>query len=173
MKTNTLSPTCSTGWTPTGALPTICRSGKSIVRQSAAEAAADARDVKRMLLGTGHDPGAEFHLRALEPDHHKIRPRHDLHLRSGHGARPSWATRTSRHVQRDLSQHHQDEADCGSSFFSFHFPGHSSHASPECPGSIHEAASWAIRSAMRSGGVRQSHSRRCLRRRRRRGGNRR
>src|SRR6266540_4289034 len=52
------------------------------LRQSAAEAAAGARGCEAPFAGTlGHDSGSELHLRALEPDHQEIRPRHDLCLR--------------------------------------------------------------------------------------------
>ena len=64
-------------------------------------------DVKHMLLGTlGHDPRAELHLRAPEPGHQEIRPRHDLRLRPRArrpGRRGQHVPRG--HVQRDLSRH--------------------------------------------------------------------
>ena len=62
-------------------------------------------DVKRMLLGhTGYDPGAELHLRALEPGHQGIRPRHDLRF----GPRTRRTRGRGQHLpggqlQRDLS----------------------------------------------------------------------
>lgn len=52
-------------------------------------------------------------------------------------------------VYPDISQ---DEEGLRKLFTQFSFPGGiPSHVSPECPGSIHEGASWAIRSAMLSG----------------------
>ena len=39
-------------------------------------------DVKKMLLGHwGTTPGQKLHLRAFEPGHQEVRPRHDLRLR--------------------------------------------------------------------------------------------
>ena len=61
-------------------------------------------DVKHMLLGAlGHDPGAELHLRALEPGHQKIRPEHDLRLRPRarrSGRRGQQVSRNSRNLRR-------------------------------------------------------------------------
>src|SRR6202030_2536051 len=52
------------------------------LRQSAAEAAADARGCEAHAAWTlGHDPWPELHLPTLEPGHQKIRTRHDLRLR--------------------------------------------------------------------------------------------
>src|ERR1039458_7849318 len=64
-------------------------------------------DVKHMLLGHwGTTPGRNLLLRALEPGHQKIQPRHDLRLRP-RARRPG---RRGQHLprgylQRDLSQH--------------------------------------------------------------------
>src|ERR1700693_66131 len=53
------------------------------LRQSVAEAAADAHGRKAHAAGTpGQDPRAELHLCSLEPAHQKIRPRRDLRVRS-------------------------------------------------------------------------------------------
>src|SRR5659263_684218 len=77
------------------------------LRQSVAETAADARGCEAHAAGTlGHDPREELHLRAPEPDHQEIRPRHDLRLRP-RARRPGrrWQHLPRGHVQRDLSRH--------------------------------------------------------------------
>src|SRR5207244_8937925 len=77
------------------------------LRQSAAEAAAENLGCEAHAAGTlGYDPGAELHLRAPEPGHQEIRPRHDLRFRPW----ARWAGRGGQylsrgHVQRDLSQY--------------------------------------------------------------------
>src|ERR1700677_2881076 len=54
------------------------------LRQPAVETTAGARRCEAHAPGTlGHDSRPELHLHALEPGHQKIRPRHDLRLRSG------------------------------------------------------------------------------------------
>jgi len=66
----------------------------------------------------------------------------------------------------------QDEAGLRKLFLQFSFPGGiPSHASPECPGSIHRGwRAGLFAQPFVRGGVRQSRSGRCLHRRRRRGG---
>ena len=99
-------------------------------------------DVKHMLLGHwGTTPGPEFHLRAPESSHQEIRSRHDLRVRPRPrrpGGRRQHLPR--RHLQRDLSRTSaRTRPGCRSSSRQFSFPGGiPSHASPECPGSIHE-----------------------------------
>ena len=112
------------------------------LRQSAAEAAARARGREAHAAGTlGHDARPELHLRAPEPGHQEVRPRHDLRLRPRtRRARRWWPTPTSRaRTARSIPTSARTRPDCGSSFRQFSFPGGiPSHASPECPGSIHE-----------------------------------
>ena len=97
-------------------------------------------DVKTAVRPLGHHPRTELHLRTLEPGHQNIRLRHDLRLRP-------WTRRPSRrgqhvsrgNVQRNHPNISQDEAGLRKLFLQFSFPGGiPSHASPECPGSIHE-----------------------------------
>jgi xylulose-5-phosphate/fructose-6-phosphate phosphoketolase len=110
-------------------------------RQPVAQAAAGAHGCEAHAAGPlGHDPRAEFHLRASEPGHQEIRPRHDLRLRprtrrpGGRGN--TYLEGTYSEVYPDISQ---DEAGLQKLFLQFSFPGGiPSHASPECPGSIHE-----------------------------------
>ncbi len=87
----------------------------------------------------GHNPGTEFHLPALEPDHQEVRPRHDLRLwpwARRPGRRNTYLEGTYSEIYPDISQ---DEAGLRKLFIQFSFPGGiPSHASPECPGSIHE-----------------------------------
>ena len=89
----------------------------------------------------GHDAGAELHLRAPEPRHPRVRPRHDLHLRARATAARRWSpTPTSKAATaRSIPTSARTRPGCascsGSSRFRAAFP---SHASPECPGSIHE-----------------------------------
>ena len=124
------------------------------LRQSAAEAAAGARGREAHAAGPlGHDPRAELHLRALEPGHQEVRPRHDLRLRPRArrpGRRGQHLPRG--HLQRDLSRHQPGrgraaEALSSSSRFPAAFP-----ATPRrsAPARSTRAASWAIRSAIRS-----------------------
>ncbi len=112
------------------------------LRQSAAEAAAGARGREAHAAGAlGHDARAELHLRAPEPGHQEIRPRHDLRLRP-RARRPGRRRQhlSRGHLQRDLSRTSaRTRPGCASCFMQFSFPGGiPSHASPECPGSIHE-----------------------------------
>ena len=80
-----------------------------------------------------------------------------------------------RHLQRDLSRiSARMRPGLKKLFTQFSFPGGiPSHASPECPGSIHEGGElgYSLSHCVRRG-VRQSRSDRGLRGRRRRGGNR-
>ena len=100
--------TCCDGSTPTGAPPTICRSARSICCDNPLLkrplALADVKPQAARPLG--HDAGAELHLRAPEPGHQEVRPRHDLHLRPG-PRRPGGGGQhlSRRHLQRDLSRH--------------------------------------------------------------------
>ena len=54
----------------------------------------------------GHDAGPELHLRAPEPGHQEVRPRHVLHRRP-RSRRPGAGRQhlPRRHLQRDLSEH--------------------------------------------------------------------
>ena len=112
------------------------------LRQPAAEAAADARGRQaHAARPLGHDARPELHLRPPEPGHQEVRPRHDLHLRA-RARRPGRRRQhlPRGHLQRDLSEHQPGRSRTAeSSFMQFSFPGGiPSHASPECPGSIHE-----------------------------------
>ena len=89
----------------------------------------------------GHDAGPELHLRAPEPGHQEVRPRHVLHRRSRSwrpGARRQHLPR--RHATaRSIPNVSQDEAGLKKLFTQFSFPGGiSSHVAPTTPGSIHE-----------------------------------
>ena len=74
------------------------------LRQPAAEAAAGAGRREAHAAGPlGHDPRAELHLRAPEPGHQEIRPRHDLRLRPRPRRPGGGGQHLSRgHLQRDL-----------------------------------------------------------------------
>jgi beta-galactosidase len=103
--------------------------------------AAEARARQAHAAGAlGHDAGTEFHLCAPEPHHQEIRPEHDLHLRP-RARRPgaggnTYLEGTYSEIYPNISQ---DEAGLKRLFTQFSFPGGiPSHASPECPGSIHE-----------------------------------
>ena len=123
----------------------------------------------------GHDPRAEFHLRALEPGHQEIRSGYDLRLRPG-ARRPcsSWAIPTWRGLTaRSIPNISQDQAGLRKLFIQFSFPGGiPSHASAECPGSIHEGGELGYSLSHSFGAVFDNRSHRRLRRRRWRGGNR-
>ena len=89
----------------------------------------------------GHDPGPELHLRASQSGHREVRPRHDLHLRARATAAPRWSPTpiSKAATARSIPTSRQDEAGLRKLFLQFSFPGGiPSHASPECPGSIHE-----------------------------------
>jgi xylulose-5-phosphate/fructose-6-phosphate phosphoketolase len=98
-------------------------------------------DMKHMLLGAlGHDPRAELHLRALN----RVIKKYDLDMiyvsGPGHGGPAvvgnTYLEGTYSEIYPDISQ---DEAGLQKLFLQFSFPGGiPSHASPECPGSIHE-----------------------------------
>ena len=146
------------------------------LRQSAAEAAADAGGCKAHAAGTlGHDPRAELHLRASEPGHQKIRPRHDLRLRSWPRRPGGGGQHVSRgHVQRDLSRHQPGRGRAPEAFSAvFVSRRHSQPRLTGMPGLDPRGrrAGLFAQPCVR-GGVRQSRSDRHLRRRRRRGGNR-
>ena len=123
----------------------------------------------------GHDPRAELHLRAPEPGHQEVRPRHDLRLRPRArrpGRRGQHLPRG--HLQRDLSQHQPGR---GRAAEALH-PVLVSRRDPQprlagVPGLDprgRRAGLFAQPFVRR--GVRQPRPRRRLRRRRRRGGNR-
>jgi xylulose-5-phosphate/fructose-6-phosphate phosphoketolase len=133
-------------------------------------------DVKHMLLGHwGTTPGQNFIYVHLN----RIIKKYDLDMiyvsGPGHGGPAvvgnTYLEGTYSEIYPDISQ---DEAGLQKLFLQFSFPGGiPSHASPECPGSIHEG--WRVglfAQPFIRGGVRQSRSHRRLRRRRRRGGNR-
>jgi hypothetical protein len=138
--------------------------------------AAGARGCEAHAAGTlGHDARAEFHLRAPEPGHQKIRPRHDLRLRArARRTRPSWQYLSRGHLQRDLSRTSARMRPGFERSFSVFVSRRNSQ--PRLAG-----VSGLDPRGRRTGlfaepfvrrGVRQSRSRRRLRRRRRRGGDR-
>ena len=119
------------------------------LRQSPPPPAAGARRREALPPAAGplghRDAEPEFHLHAPpEPGHPEVRPGHDLRLRPRHTAgRRWWATPTSRarYKEEILSRRNQPGPRLGLQrlFRQFSFPGGiPSHASPECPGSIHE-----------------------------------
>ena len=77
------------------------------LRQPAAAPAARAlRYQAHAARPLGHDAGAELHLRAPEPGHPEVRPRHGLRLRSGaRRARRRGQHLPRRRLQRGLSAH--------------------------------------------------------------------
>ncbi len=90
----------------------------------------------------GHDAGAELRLRSSESGDQEVRSGHDLRLRSrswrpGRRSSNTYLEGTYSEIYPNISQ---DEAGLRKLFTQFSFPGSAfpSHASPECPGSIHE-----------------------------------
>jgi len=77
------------------------------VRQSPAEAPAGAIGREAHAPGAlGHDAGPELHLRAPEPRHREVRPRHDLRVGPrARGARGRGEHLPGGHLQRNLSGH--------------------------------------------------------------------
>ena len=146
------------------------------LRQSAAEAAADARGREAHAAGTlGHDPGAELHLRAPEPGHQEVRPRHDLRLRPRTrrpGGRRQHLPRG--HLQRDLSRHQPGRGRAAEALPAVLVSRR--HSQPRLAGvpglDPRGRRAGLFAQPFVRGGVRQSRSDRRLRRRRRRGGNR-
>jgi len=110
-------------------------------------------DVKHMLLGHwGTTPGQNFIYVHLN----RVIKKYDLDMiyvsGPGHGGPAvvgnTYLEGTYSEIYPNISQ---DEAGLQKLFLQFSFPGGiPSHASPECPGSIHEVANWVIRSAIRS-----------------------
>jgi len=132
---------CSTRWMPTGAPQTTSRSARLSLRQSAAEAAADAGGCEaHAARPLGHYPRAELHLRASD----RVIKKYDLDMiyvsGPGHGGPGRRGQHLPRgHLQRIYPDISQDEAGLRKLFLQFSFPGGiPSHASPETPGSIHE-----------------------------------
>ncbi len=111
------------------------------LRQSAAQATPALADVKRMLLGHwGTTPGQNFIYVHLN----RVIKKYDLDMiyvcGPGHGGPAvvgnTYLEGTYSEIYPDISQ---DEAGLRKLFLQFSFPGGiPSHASPECPGSIHE-----------------------------------
>ena len=98
-------------------------------------------DVKHMLLGHwGTTPGQNFIYAHLN----RVIKKYDLDMiyvsGPGHGGPAVVATRTSKGTYSEIYPNiSQDEAGLQKLFRQFSFPGGiPSHASPECPGSIHE-----------------------------------
>ncbi len=145
-------------------------------RQSAAEAAADARGCEAHAAGAlGHHARAELHLRAPEPGHQEIRPRHDLRLRPRARRPGGRGQHLSRgHLQRDLSRHQPGRGRAAEALHAVLVSRR--HSQPRLAGVPgldprgRRAGLFAQPRVRR--GVRQSRSDRRLRRRRRRGGNR-
>jgi len=108
---------------PTGAPPTICRSARFILRQSAAEGAAEtvARE-SRSWLDTGHDAGQNFIYVHLN----RVIKKYDLDmfyiLVPAMAAQRLWGTYTRRHWT-ESTRRHQDEAGMKKLFKQFSFPG--------------------------------------------------
>ena len=146
------------------------------LRQPAAEAAADAGGREAHAAGAlGHYAGTELHLRASEPDHQKIRPGHDLRLRS-RTRRPGAGGQhvPRRHLQRDLSQHQPGRGRAAKALHSVFLSRRNSQPRfARVPGLDSRGRRVGLfAQPFVRGGVRQSKSDRGLRRRRRRGGNR-
>ena len=142
MNTNTLTPELLPRWTPTGAPPTISRSARSICYDNPLlKRPLTLADVKRMLLGHwGTTPGQNFIYVHLN----RVIKKYDLDMiyvsGPGHGGPAvvgnTYLEGTYSEIYPDISQ---DEAGLRKLFLQFSFPGGiPSHASPECPGSIHE-----------------------------------
>jgi len=111
-------------------------------------------DVKHMLLGHwGTTPGQNFIYVHLN----RVIKKYDVDMiyvsGPGHGGPAvvgnTYLEGTYSEIYPNISQ---DEAGLQKLFLQFSFPGGiPSHASPECPARSMRAASWAIRSAIRSG----------------------
>ena len=102
----------------------------------------------------GHDARAELHLRASQPDHPPVRPRHDL--RRGPGARRAGAGRehlSGGNLQRALSRASpRTKRGCASSSSSSHFlAGFRATSRRRRRGRSTKAASWDTRSPTRIG----------------------
>ena len=138
--------------------------------------AADARRRQAHAAGPlGHHARAELHLRAPEPGHQEIRPRHDLRLRP-RPRRPGAGGQhlSRRHLQRDLSQHQPGRGRAAEALQAVLVSRR--HSQPRLAGvpgldPRRRRAGLFAQPRVR-GGVRQSRSDRRLRRRRRRGRNR-
>ncbi len=144
------------------------------LRQPAAEAAADARGREAHAAGAlGHDSRAELHLRAPEPGHQEVRPRHDLRLRPRarrSGRRGQHVPRG--HLQRDLPRRQPGRGRAAEALPPVLVSRR--HSEPRVAGvpGLHPRGRRAglFAQPLVRGGVRQPRAHRRLRRRRRRGG---
>ena len=133
----------------------VGRPDLSARQSAAARAAARWQHVKPRAARTlGHDARAELHLRAPEPGHQEVRPRHDLRLRPRSRRTGAWSRNT--YLEGTYSEIYPDITPrrgraCRSCSGSSRFPAAFRATSRrKRPARSTKAASWATRSATRS-----------------------